>query len=712
MKNYFGLTTIFIFTILQIVSAQVIDTSKIKIESVLKDTSQTNPPLVIIAKSYQDSIVLRWAPGNSILWKYSNKYGYVLTRYLVSKIRSGDSTGIEKLTSEPIKPWTLKEWKSRSPKDDSLAAVSAQILYGKQFKASVKKGLNFDAILQQKADEDNRFSYALIISDIHPFAANGLGLRWVDKNIKKDSAYLYTIYSLAPQNIIHSDTAAVIVRTDDIQPVPIMPKIEAEELDRAVRFSWNSNLTRRKFTAYYLERSDDLGKTFHQTSSIPFVQKGEGKNVFQEDKMSIQDSLPRNYKKYIYRIVGITPFGDRSKPSENLTVMGRDKIPPSRPTNVKAINIKANHVKISWDKRIKEPDFAGYLIGRSQDIKGPYIPLFIKPLNKNYVSFIDTSAAEHGTNFYIVASIDTAGNSSAAPPVYVVMQDSIPPAKPTGLTGNIDSAGLVTLKWNKGKEEDLFGYQVYFANSLKHVFTPVTKGFLIDTTFIDTISLNTLTSKIYYTIVAFDQNRNPSPYSDTLALTRPDTIRPVSPVIKNYVVTDSSVTFSWNPSTSEDADSQFVFRKEINKSWILISKLDKNINSYTDTTVKRLKQYMYSLVTIDNSKLRSRKSFPLTVRIYDSGQRKLINAFSAELSKDKKSIHLKWRQKGKNDSKIIIYRNFDNTELQMYDSTPGKINSYNDYNIQKGNYEYAIKVVQNDGTESRISKLISIKITK
>ncbi len=712
MKNCIGIIIILILTFLQVISAQIIDTSKIKIESVLNDSSQTNPPLVIIGKSYGDSVVLRWAPGNSILWKYSNKYGYVITRYIVSKIRTGDSTGIKKLTSEPIKPWPLKDWKRKSRRNDSLAAVSAQILYGKQFKASVKKGLNFNAILQQKADEDNRFSYALIISDIHPFAANGLGLRWVDKDIQKGATYLYTVYSLVPQNIIHSDTAAVIVRTNNILPVPSMPKIKVEELDKAVRFSWNSLLTRRKFTAFYLERSDDMGKTFHKTSSIPFVQIGKGKNIFQEDKMTIQDSLSRNYRKYIYRIIGITPFGERSKPSESMTVMGRDKTPPGRPTHVKAENIEANHVKLSWNKKIKEPDFAGYLIGRSQDIKGPYIPLFIKPLNKNSLSFIDTSAAEHGTNFYIVASIDTAGNSSAAPPVYVIMQDSTPPAKPTGLTGTIDSAGIVTLKWNMGKEEDLFGYQVYFANSAKHVFTPITKGFLIDSTFIDTISLNSMTSKIYYTIVAFDQNRNPSPYSDTLALTRPDTIRPVPPVIKSFTLTDSSVTFSWNPSTSEDADSQFVFRKQSKGAWKLLTKLDKNTESYSDTTVERLKRYKYALQTIDKTKLKSRQSFPLTVRVYDSGQRNLINSFSAELSKDKKSIRLKWLQKGKKNSKIIIYRNFNNTGFQMYDSTPGKINSFNDYNLQKGDYEYAIKVVQNDGTESPLSKLISIKITK
>jgi hypothetical protein len=48
----------------------------------------------------------------------------------------------------------------------------------------------------------------------------------------------------------------------------------------------------------------------------------------------------------------------------------------------------------------------------------------------------------------------------------------------------------------------------------------------------------------------------------------------------------------------------------------------------------------------------------------------------------------------------------------MYNSTSGTIDSYDDYDIQNGSYEYAIKVVLNDGTESPISKLISVKINR
>lgn len=136
----------------------------------------------------------------------------------------------------------------------------------------------------------------------------------------------------------------------------------------------------------------------------------------------------------------------------------------------------------------------------------------------------------HGTNYYIVSAMDTAGNAAPSVPAYVIMTDTIPPDKPKGLFGKIDSSGIVHLTWKLGNEKDLMGYLVYAANDLKHTFVPVTKDFIADSTFTDSITLKTLTREIYYEIVAFDKNRNPSHYSDALELKRPDKIAPVAPV--------------------------------------------------------------------------------------------------------------------------------------------------------------------------------------
>ena len=685
---------------------------KANLPSVIQDSVQANPPIVLLSKNYKDSVILRWSPGNALLWKFANEYGYILKRIKINSSGDPITSSLVQLNNKPIVPLSLNEMKTKFGKTDTLAAVAAQLLYGKHFFANLKKGINLNQIMMQNTEEENRFGYAVTMADFAPQISFALGLRWVDKNIEKGASYLYMIYTLVPQKLMESDTAYTMVNTSEPLFIPSMPQVRVEELDRAVKFHWSGLESRRYFSAYNIERSSDGGKIYKRVNKFPIIQTAAPKKLYLPDSMVVIDSLPQNYFRYYYKITGITPFGDLGKSSPALHVMGVDKTPPSAPTKVNVENIKKNHVKITWQKKIKEKDFTGYMIGRGTNITGPFMPLFLKPLSKYDTQYIDTTAAQHGKNFYVVSALDTAGNAGVSFPAYVIMKDTTPPAKPTGLTGTIDSNGVVTLKWNMGKEEDLLGYLVYFANSKEHVFTPLTKGFLVDTTFIDTISLNTLTRKIYYTVIAFDKNQNASPFSDTLALTKPDTIHPVKPVIGSYFVTDSSVTFSWTPSSSEDADSQFVFRKEGNSNWELLAKFDNKTDTYTDTAVKRLKHYLYSVEAMDYSKLKSGKSFPLNIRVYDSGVRKLINAFSALLSEDKKSVHLKWQQRSESNSKVIIYRNFNNSGLQMYDSTPGKNNSYDDINVQKGKYQYAIKVVMNNGTESPLSKLVTVDISK
>ncbi len=379
--------------------------SKVNLPSVINDSVKINPPLVLISKNYKDSVVLRWAPGSALLWKFANQYGYILKRLTIDSNKVPNPSQFVQLNENPILPLKLNEWKNKYGRTDTLAAVAVQILYGKHFTANLNKGVNLNDIMMQKADEDNRYGYAVTIADISPAVSSGLGLRWVDKTVVEGKSYIYMIYTLVPQKLIKSDTAFSIVNTNEPVLIPEMPKIRVEELDKAVRFNWNSKISRRYFSAYILERSDDGGKTYKRVNKIPIIQQAPVKKVFMPDSMTVTDSLSQNYKQYFYKITGITPYGDLGKPSPKISVMGRDKTPPVAPANVTAENIKNNYVKISWKKKIKEKDFKGYLIGRGVSMNGPFLPLFLKPLNKNVTQYIDTTAVQHGKNFYVVSAL-------------------------------------------------------------------------------------------------------------------------------------------------------------------------------------------------------------------------------------------------------------------------------------------------------------------
>jgi len=719
MKKYFIVFLAFFLTCISVIAQQNKSLQNQKVNNSAFQSRKAVTPadsipkqknLIVIGKNYGDSVVIRWAPAKATLWYFANKSGYTIVRYEVENkklLRESKKT----LSPDPIKPWTLNEWKKRALPSDSLAASSAELLYG-QSKVTTNKsktnGVNLQGALNSNYELENKHGMALFLADQSAFLATGLGLRYTDKDIVKGKTYVYIIYARTDPKIVRSDSNAVMINTSEIMPSPEMPKITVEELDRTVKFKWNRQIASANFTGYFYERSEDKGKTYKRRNRQPYTQFTSENKPAGNSTIELNDSLPVNYKPYYYRIIGITAFGDYGKPTAPLPVMGRDRTPPSPPGMISAVNLRNTRVKISWTKKLHEPDFMGYLIGRGENATGPYMPLVLNPLPVSATEFIDSTAALHGSNYYVVSAIDTAGNAGTSIPAYVVMVDSIPPAKPIGLAGLVDTSGIVHLHWRRGKEPDLMGYLVYSANSADHIFTPVTKDFLIDSTFADSITLATLTKHIYYKVVAFDKNRNPSSYSDVLELKRPDKVPPVTPVFNNFRLTDSTVVLSWVLSSSDDVASQILYRREKGKDWVPYAKLTVKINSYIDTDVKKHAWYEYSIEAIDDAGLHSQKSFPVNVRIYDSGKRPPVQNFNVVKSPDGKSLQLSWQYSEKGDFWFIIYRSVNGIDMMTYKNLKADQHTFTDNNLTKGSYQYSVKAVYKDGGESQIVNSVPV----
>jgi len=481
----------------------------------------------------------------------------------------------------------------------------------------------------------------------------------------------------------------------------------AYEGDKMITLIWPRGI---ESTAFNIEKSDDGGKTYKKLNDLPYIRlaKGEG-----ERNYVYVDTLAENYQKYMYRISGVTSFGDISPWSEPITVMGRDRNPPAPPTITLAQNLSHGVVKIEWEVPYITKDMKGFYIGRSTNVGGPFKPLNSKSLSKDTREYIDETAIQGGLNYYIVASIDTATNIAQSAPAYVVMPDSTPPLKPTGLAGIIDTSGVVKLHWNLGNEPDIKGYRVYYSNTPteEENYMVLTNDALRDTTFTDTITLNTLNEIIYYSVVAVDMNHNNSEFSDVLELQKPDIVKPVSPVIKSFKVTDTTVFLAWVTSSSKDVTSQALYRKEKGNDWQVLKNLDAKTSEYTDKDIMEDKVYEYSLVATDDAGLNSEKSKPLTIRVYKTGQKPVVDAFNAKVGKDNSTVELSWDYANKGDYNFIIYRATNGSKLQMHASVKGNKNKYSDNAVfQKGKYSYAIKVVYANGDKSSLSETMEVEI--
>lgn len=658
------------------------------------------------AKYFGDSIVLRWAPETAGAWREVNKSGFIVSRTALDENGSFDPATFQRLNAEPLKPWPLEKWASIASQNssDNFAKIAAQALYGKSFVPA-------QGFIGQADEFATRFSFAMLAADISANTSRALALRFADKKIEKGKTYIYRVAAVADSSKYKVYPGVFVISADQVQPTPKVLIHETKEKENLIELHWQRDIHDRYFSAYYVERSDDSGKTFMRLTTTPFIHPVSEKNPVKNKDIVYLDSLPRNYKTYHYRVVGITPFGELSPASDVVQAMGKDKTPPSPPQNVKAKHSGGTRVTISWEYPKASKDIQGFLIGKGNDPSKQFVPLVAEPLSAKTRTYVDESADVMRSNYYIVAAVDTAGNASVSLAQYAMIIDSIPPAAPTGLSGTIDSTGQVTLSWKLGPEKDIQGYLVFFANKADHEFAQLTSGPLQDTVYQDTIQIKTLTKHIYYRVVAIDYNSNYSSFSEILELKRPDVVPPSQAVMDRYRVALKGIELEWVPSSSEDLARTALYRwDDASKAWKEIASFNvkDHATQYLDTVgLKSGTIYSYSLVSFDEDGLSSKRSVPVRIKYMDFAKREAVNNLQALPNSDSKNIMVSWNYPVKGEYRFIVYRAVNGSGFTSYKTFNGTISSFRDTEVRKGSaYEYAVGVIYKDGVKAPFGKIV------
>lgn len=691
---------------IRIVIAALLALSVLPLAAQEKKTQPFTANLQLSARVYADSVVLRWAPDAPGAWSASNLAGYSIERSEIPAGGTFNPATYQRLNASPVKPWPLDQWATIAGEKsgNSMAAVAAQALYGKTFTGT---GAGF----VQMADEfANRWSFALLAADMNTQTATALGLRYVDKSINKGSVYIYRVTSLTDTSRYVIEPGYFVVNTKDVIKIPQPLINKAAEMEFAIRIEWDRAYHEKAFSAYWIEKSEDNGNSWKKLTSVPFLNP-QNEKTSETGLITYTDSVKVNYKLYNYRITGITSFGELSEPSQAVTAMGRDKTPPAPPEKVKAESMGGSIIKLSWDKKVTEPDLKGFIIGRSNRSSDGFQPLFEQALPPSARTWTDENADVTTTNYYVVAAIDTAGNGNVSMISYGMIIDSVPPKPPVGIKGSIDSLGVVRISWNFGKEPDLAGYMMYFANDSTHVFSSMTKAPLRDTVYTDTITLKTLSKKIYYKVKSVDVNYNYSGFSSLLILNKPDKVPPTAPVFSNYKVTDNGIFIEWIPSQSEDVAEHRLFRKTGQGPWLEYRKFpaSSGITRFTDKDLKPGSEYSYKMISVDESGNKSKLSQEMTLKFTGSLLAESVNNIFTALTDDKKGILVSWNYPVQGKYRFMLYRAVDGGDFQTIATTEQKNPSYTDKNIRKGKtYEYQVRAFFRDGKKSAIGKVVKI----
>ena len=707
-------------------------------------------PIRLIARSYGDSIVVRWAVDNAGVWMAANQYGWDLYRstddptdqsffldtMVYSDTMTVDTIWMRHITQNgPIRPLTLDEMMARFPADNLYAGAAAQALYGTmRYDVNRDESENLSDFMglafHQYQEQTQRQFIAYLAAECDPQVATALGLRYVDRDVKRGGYYEYNIESRVPQVLADILGTSILVQCVPFkrQADEDMPELTVTQLDASrVALRWQRN----RLSGYFVERKCGNGPWTRMNTEAPIWPMNPDKGTravygdsiasWMEQEVVFIDSLNIGIT-YTYRVQAFDAFGDRTEWRTAEPYHMLDLVPPAAP-RVEPVVVEENRrCLVTWQVPYKDDDLLGYYVAFSVTSGGPWntISPMLKPESRYY---IDSVADVHGRGFYRVFAIDTAGNVAYSSAVLNMIEDIVPPAAPKGLRGIVsDTAGYLYLQWKANTDLDLLAYKVYYANQKDHEFIERSLGYIGDTFFVDSINISTLTSEVFYYVVAVDRNHNYSATSDTLRLRLPDFIAPGVCLLDNMVQDADSVTLRWLSSASDDVERYCIYRKLRNApQWELVKMLSASeadsLIRFVDKPAPNPVPYTYAIEAIDSARNSSGYGGQAVVLFSPSNRFDVGFGIDAKVDKKKNRVVLSWEiaYDGRKDYYGVIYRSTDGGQTFNDVATFSRgETSWTDIKVKAGvTYHYYIELrLLGGGAASNPSKVVSAKLKK
>ncbi len=662
------------------------------------------PSVRIVSRVQEHQILLRWATDQAIAWEKTNKEGYILEKYLLSKNGTRLSTP-KKIWSKTIKPDPLEEWQEIVENND-YAAIIAQAIYGERFSVNGSKGQLAD-IVNLAQEIEQRFSFALLAADMNFEAAKKAGWAYVDTDVKPNERYVYQIKTAVPKEKLEIKSSAIISGLEDYEVLPAPIDFQALFGDKNVILMWEYELFKSIYTSYSIERSED-GITFSPLNNEPLVNLNDKPNA-PAKRMYYIDSLAQNDKTFYYRVNGISPFAEHGMYSDTISGQGKPVLPFTPRISDFRFTNKQNEAVIMWEfPKEGEAVTQKFQLNQAEDDSGPYSVVVDNiPVEQRELTYSNLSPSNY---FTITAIGKTPKQKKTSFSTLIQPLDTIPPAIPKGLEGEIDSLGIVKFNWLANAEKDFLGYRVFRAFTASEEPAQLTVSPIALNNFIDSVAIKSLNSKVYYQIVAVDKRYNNSEMSTVLILEKPDVIPPTAPVFSNYKVENGEVNLHWINS-SEIGATHILSRENITDATNVevVYTVTDTIQYFIDKTVESDKTYRYYIKAIDKAGLVSLPSTALTVKVIDLRPQALIKEVNSTIDRENNYIELFWRAKDDAIAEYTIYKQLKGKQPNTWRIVPVNIKRVIDQNVSPNEvYIYHIRATLTNGKYSKV-KTVEIK---
>jgi fibronectin type 3 domain-containing protein len=666
------------------------------------DSTRFAEHIAIAARPSADSINLRWAPLSFSVWKKGNEHGYVIERYVMvrnDKVLTTPEKTV--LTVIPLKPLPEEKWEP-IVKTTNYAAIAAQALYGDKFEVDLGK-TDVLTIVNKVRENEQRFSFALFAADISPVTAKASGLWFTDKKVMKGEKYLYRIHIATADSL----RGSIFISSHDPYSLTAPQNLSAEFKDNLVSLRWEKNKV-NTYTAYQVERSSD-GKTFKAISDVPIITVLPTEQADSRFEYAT-DSLPDMSTNWHYRVKGITPFGDYGNPSNVVSGKGNPEIKEVPHINADE-NIDNNRIRIMWEfSSENQKTVKSFSVERSSKPQGTYnsISPLLPPSAR---SFEDKTPSQ--VNYYRIVANGFNGEKFRSPIYLSQLVDSIPPATPIGITAKADEYGNVELLWEANKDADIFGYRVYRGNHENEELSQVTTEPVRATSFSDKVAVNTLNKSVFYCVMAIDNNQNHSGLSSILKVSLPDKIKPQPAAFLPVKSNEHGVILSWIRSGSHDVVRYEVYRQASDKrEWQRIKSIAATSDttySFTDDNASTARAANYTVIAIDDAGLESDPATPVKGGKIDNALHSAIRWKEPVKDIDKNTILLSWEHTASGIKAFQLYKAENKNPLSLYRTLPGGKFEFADVVKQGKEYQYAVLVIFENGTKSKLSEPVVVQ---
>ena len=686
----------------------------------------------LLARSYGDSVVLRWAIDGFPEWRYLTQTGVNVFRYEPSAGLEIDTIAFQ------LKPLSREQMRQRYSQTDSVALLAMGSLYGTgSLTADMTPWTpgSMGAFVDIEQDQKMRLATAFLVSEWRSDLADALGLRIVDRTAKKGHTYTYIIRPAVEDTtgffLIESDRIMAL-KNEKYRPEPYAVTLSDSVVGHGqVVLRWND----QKNGSFEIYRRRKGEKEWTHVNERPYLPpyKFEPQN---EDAI-FSNSVPE-LGTYEYAVQAHDAFGDLTEMSAPHAVTFRDLQAPMPPRITQIVIERPNRqdpsaevwANIYFSKDTMENDFVRYVpmyYNERDSLKSWRL------LSEKYVAPEDTmmriDVTHVSTGMMTIAAVDTAGNMGYAMPTLLRVADLNPPKAPVNLTAITKITGEILLLWDMPDSVAVQHYEVFYANDLSHHFVSASENEMITSrAWQDTISTNANQRYIYYTVRARDFARNIGPFSDTIRVLRPNPNPPTAAHLDSTYTSRREVYMRWAVGGEEYIARHYLKRKmesEPDDRWTTLAVFDGDsvaaagyYLTYTDRpAINRNDRYEYMVETVSFWDISSGPSASLLARVrgdnYIEGLG--LKAFATYDSRNKQ-VRLTWEHAAVPDGAPYYYciyrKEGDGADFRYVINVDSSERLFTDRLFAGETNEYYVTIRLKDGRGTTPSNTVKVTAPK